>query len=303
MRKTKLLIIIVLAGFLAGCTSRQPDDGKPVVTVTILPLQYFAEQLTGENFKINVMVPPGANHHNYDPSPQQLRELEKSRALFMIGKLGFEEVWVPKMKSNYPNLAIVDLSGGISLVADEVGEGTHDHEEGESADHHDHGHGGVDPHYWMSPAEAKQLAVTMANGLIRADGACEQMIRQNLDRLTQRIDSLDSAYRTRLENLTHRSFMIFHPALAYLARDYNLVQHSMEEGGKEPAASHFRELVDLSHSENINTIFVQKEYDQENARTLARETGSTIVSIDPMSPDWFLEMEQLLEKLVEMDKR
>ena len=76
----------------------------------------------------------------------------------------------------------------------------------------------------------------------------------------------------------------------------------MELAGKEPTAAHFKKLVDIAAIEKINTIFVQKEYDQENARTLTREIGATILTIDPMSPDWLGEMKELAEKIGKMDK-
>lgn len=298
-----LLFLLMPCLLLTACTTRQSGTGKPVVTVTIVPLSYFAEQLAGGHFVINVLVPPGANHHNYDPTPRQLQELERSKALFMIGHLGFEKGWIPKMRSNYRNLVITDLSAGISLIADEEGEGGHDHQDEGTGETGGHSHEGVDPHYWMSVTEVRKIAATMAGGLIQADPSCRQLVEDNLSKLAGRLDSLDSVMRNRLKDLSHRSFLIFHPALAYLARDYDLVQYSMELGGKEPTASHFKELVDLAGIEKINTVFIQKEYDKENAQTLAREIGAVIVTIDPMSPDWFSEMAQLGEKLAEMDGR
>jgi zinc transport system substrate-binding protein len=303
MIKKYLLLLIIPAALITGCKPRQAEDGKPVITVTILPLKYFAGQLAGEHFRINVLVPPGVSHHNYDPTPKQLRELEESKALFMVGQLGFEKGWIPKMRSNYRNLPIFDLSEGISLILDEEGEGGHDHGDEHQEESDGHSHEGVDPHFWMSVTEARKIAVTMAGGLIQADPSCKQLIESNLRTLTARLDSLETVLAGKLNNLTHRSFLIFHPALAYIARDYNLTQHSMELGGKEPTASHFRKLVDLAVAEKINTVFIQKEYDQENARSLARETGSRIVTIDPMSPDWFREMVELGDKLAEMDQR
>jgi len=302
MKKVLVLLIIPIALF-TGCKTRPAEDGKPSVTVTIIPLRYFAEQLAGDHFRINVLVPPGVSHHNYDPTPRQLQELEKSKALFMIGHLGFEKGWIPKMRSNYRDLAIIDLSSGINLISDKEGEGGHSNEIKQASDSGDHANEGIDPHYWMSVYEARKLAVTMAGGLIRADPACRQMVEDNLGKLTTRLDSLGLSMSAQFKDLVHRHFLIFHPALAYLARDFNLSQHSMELGGKEPTALHFRELVDLAQSEKINTIFIQKEYDQENAKTLARETGARIVVIDPMSADWFREMEELAGKVVGMDGR
>ncbi len=301
MKKNLLLLLIPL--MLAACTGRQAEDNRPVITVTILPMQYFAEQLAGDRFRINVMVPPGASHHNYDPTPRQLKDLENSKVLFINGHLGFEIAWVPKMKSNYPNLPIVDLSSGIDLITIEGGEGGHTSDEHGEAEGSGHDHEGVDPHYWLSVTEAHRLAANMAEGLIRVDPDMRDEIESNRARLDKRLDSLALAMQTKFRDMTRRSFMIFHPALGYFARDFHFFQYSMELAGKEPTASHFRELVDLARKEQINTIFIQKEYDQENASTFSRETGARIVTIDPMSPDWFREMEQLGNRVAEIEKR
>lgn len=302
IRKILIFAFLPLV-ILSACKTKPAADNRPVITVTVLPLQYFAGQLAGDRYRINVLVPPGASHHNYDPTPRQLQDLEKSGVLFVIGHLGFEKAWIPKMKSNYPKLSIVDLSAGIDLITEEGGEGGHSGEEAEAEHDEGHSHEGVDPHYWMSVIEARKIARNMAEGLIQADPSCRQLVENNLTALDSRLDSLEKEVRPGLLGLNHKSFMIFHPALAYLARDYNLTQYSMEQAGKEPTAKHFRELVDLARAQKINTIFIQKEYDQENAETFARETGTKVIVIDPMSPDWFGEIKSIAGKMLDMDKR
>jgi len=299
IRRFFVLLIPALL-LITGCRPTPVNnDGKPVVTVTILPFRYFVEQLAGDRFEVNVLVPPGANHHAYDPTPRQLQDLEHSRALFVNGYLGFEQTWLPKVRSNVPKLPVVDLSAGIDLITIEGSEGEHKGE----ADHQEHSHEGPDPHYWLSARDARILAGNMARGLIAADPMGEQQIIRNLTILIARLDSLDANMNQALSGTEDRSFIIFHPALNYFARDYKLIQHSMELGGKEPTASHFRDLVDLAKTENISIIFVQKEYDQENARTLAREINAEIITIDPMSADWMNEMSSLKDKLTRKNKK
>ncbi|HBB91802.1 MAG TPA: hypothetical protein DC042_08800 [Bacteroidales bacterium] len=294
-------IFLLSSLLLTGCKPK-PDTrtDQPIVTVSILPFKYFVEQLAGEKFRVNVLVPPGADHHSYEPAPRQLQEMEESSVLFINGHLGFEEAWMPGIRSNNPDLKIVDLSEGINLIIIEDAEAEHDDHEVEKSDH-GHSHEGPDPHYWLSVKEAKLIAEKMARGLQAADPSCENLVTGNLRKLEQRLDSLDNQFKITLEPLKHRSFIIFHPALNYIARDYNLIQHAMEEGGKEPAASHFKELVDLSSAEQINTIFIQKEYDQENAETLAREINARVVIIDPMSDDWINELQRIVRELAAMD--
>ncbi len=80
--------------------------------------------------------------------------------------------------------------------------------------------------------------------------------------------------------------MIYHPNLAYLARDYDLEEVPVEFEGKEPPPSRLKDLIDLARTKKINTIFVQREYDSRNAKAIADEIGAEVVVIDPLSDDW-----------------
>jgi len=302
MLKKSITLVFIAILVLSGCKpNTQKIREKPLITVSILPYQYFVEQLAGDNFDVNVLVPPGANHHAYDPTPRQLQDLEASSALFINGHLGFEQSWLPGIRTNHPHLKIIDLSVNANLITIEDSEGSHDHGEAEHAEE-GHSHEGPDPHYWLSAKEAKGISALMARALIESAPGLESLITANLNKLVATLDSLDREFTEQLAGVTHRSFIIFHPALNYLARDYGFAQYSMEKGGKEPAASHFKNLVDLSKSEKINTIFIQKEYDQENAETLAKEISARIVIIDPMSGDWLNEMKRIVNDLTSMDR-
>jgi zinc transport system substrate-binding protein len=80
--------------------------------------------------------------------------------------------------------------------------------------------------------------------------------------------------------------MIYHPNLAYIARDYGLEEIPVEFEGKEPTPSRMRELIDRARKDKLNTIFVQREYDTKNARAIAGEIGAQIILIDPLSENW-----------------
>ena len=63
-----------------------------------------------------------------------------------------------------------------------------------------------------------------------------------------------------------RSFIIYHPALGYFARDYGLNQLSIEFEGKNPSPAQIRKLVDIAQKEKINTVFVDKGFDTKMPR-------------------------------------
>jgi len=88
-----------------------------------------------------------------------------------------------------------------------------------------------------------------------------------------------------------------------LASDYGLQQISIEEGGKEPSPAHLKDLVDLCRQEDVRIIFIQPEFDRRNAEIIARETGTGIVPINPLSYNWEAEMLAVAQALTDHNKK
>jgi len=100
---------------------------KPVISVSIIPQQYFIEQLAGDLVEVNVMIPPGASPASYEPSVSQLAKLDQSEAYFRIGYIGFEQSWMEKISSINPDMKIMDLSEGVEIILENAGEDEEDH--------------------------------------------------------------------------------------------------------------------------------------------------------------------------------
>jgi len=276
MRKSVLWFYAVML-LLASCGSPGNRQGERVITVSIPPFSYFVEAVAGSDFTVNVMLPPGADHHSWEPLPRQITALAGSEAFLINGRLGFEYAWMDRFIEINPGMKITDLSAGISLIEPEVEAG----HEG-----HDHGDEGVDPHYWISPKEAYIMAATVRDLLVSLNPSAAERYALNYDRLIADISEVDSAVTALLADAPSRTFMIFHPALAYLARDYGLEQISFEDEGKSPSPARMKELIDFTREKGIKVIFIQAEYDLKSAQVIAEETGATLITIDPMNPEW-----------------
>ena len=119
------------------------------------------------------------------------------------------------------------------------------------------------------------------------------------DSLCQRIQHTDSLIRRQLSAPeAAKAFMIYHPALSYFARDYNLHQIPIEAGGKEPSPAHLKNLINSCKKEKVRIIFVQPEFDRRNADLIAQQTGTRVVAINPLSYDWEEEMMNTARALV-----
>lgn len=282
----KLISLLAITTILVSCQSSSKKPAEKIVFASILPLQYFTDQITGDLYSSAVMVPPGVGPETYNPTPRQMSEMAKAGAFFANGFLGFEEAYVEKFRSNNPNMLFVNTSNGVELI----------HAEGH--DHGDHGHEkGVDPHTWSSPDGARIIAKNIYEGMVKIDPANKAAFKANLDRLLARIDSVDTAVKAILTNIPSRKFMVFHPALGYFAKQYGLEQLSIEFEGKVPTPRHIQNIVLEAKEHNIRNIMIQKEFDIENADIIANETGSKVIQIDPLAYDWPNEMISLAHKM------
>lgn len=283
-------IFPILWGFLllTSCGTGADVPDKPVVSVSIIPQQYFIEQLAGDLVEVNVLVPPGASPATYEPTVAQLGKLDRSEIYMRIGYIGFEQSWLEKLSAVNPDMKIVDLSKDVDLIL---------HDTGEEEEHHGHAHHGPEPHIWMSAINARIIAHNIHRELLLLFPGEKEYLQARLMQFSSELDSLHLAIAGKLEGMENRQFMIYHPALTYFARDYGLEQLSLEKEGKSPSPSHMKELTDLAVQNQINKILIQSQFDRDNAEVLARETGSEIIQFDPLDPHWSEQMCYIADQL------
>ncbi len=284
-----ILLILLLAVACSGGSNNRNEAEKRLLTVTIEPQRYFLEQLAGEDYRINTLVPPGTSPETYEPSPSVMIDLGMSAIYFRVGDLGFEKAWSARLTENNPNVRVVDCSTGVELMAGDPHDHDHDHgDHANDADNagHDHVHSALDPHVWSSPRAMRIVAQNMLDALVDNNPERAETYRENHHRLMKKINAVDSTLIALLEKAPSRSFIIYHPALGYLARDYGMRQYSIEFEGKNPSPAQLKELVDLARREEITTIFVQRGFDLKNGEVIAREIGAELFEIDPLRYEW-----------------
>ena len=276
-----LLPIICLLLALSSCRNAEKND-KPTITVTIEPLRYFTEAIAGDKFNVVSIVPEGSSPETYDPTPQQMVNLNKSIAYLRIGYIGFEQSWISKLQENFPELSFYDTSAGVNLIHQQCS-----HSHGNNGEEK-HAHG-IEPHIWNSTENAKIIANNICNALEEIDNRNSDYYQHKLDNITEIIERTDNEIRNIISG-AEKTFLIYHPALTYFARDYGLEQISIEEGGKEPSPAHLQSLIKLCREKNAKVIFVQQEFDMRNAETIAKELGVKVIPVNPLNYNWTEEM-------------
>ena len=286
MNKTLLILFSLI--FLIACNLKETEQQKTQITVSILPQKFLIEKIAPGRFNINVMIPPGASPATYDPTPQQMKDLSESVIYFRIGYIGFEIAWINNIQQTNKDLNIVEPPNDLELISEKA----HSHE--------DHIHeGGIDPHIWLSPRSVEKIIRTIYNELIRIDPENKSSFEDKYHKFLSEIQDLNKIITESLQNLKNRKFLIFHPALTYYARDYDLIQIPMELEGKNPTPEHLKEIIDIANRDSIRVILIQKQFDKENAVTVAKEIDGIIIQIDPLSYEWLDNMEDITKPLKE----
>jgi zinc transport system substrate-binding protein len=280
----KKIFSFLLIGLMLSCGRNGIDRGGKIITVSIAPFKYFVEQIAGNDFTINIMVPAGADPHIYEPFPEQINKLRKSVGYISNGFLGFEMNWLDRFYEANRTMKRLPLGDRIDPLAPEH--------------HHEGGHvEGADPHYWVSPRCALIIASSVKDFLCELNPPQKQKYETNYQLLVSKIQEMDKKASGLFSGVKSRSFMIYHPNLAYIARDYGLEEIPVEFEGKEPPPSRMKDLIDRARKDNLKTIFVQREYDTKNAKAIAGEIGAKIILIDPLSENWQKSTKEIIDAL------
>jgi zinc transport system substrate-binding protein len=288
--------------------------GKLPVFVSIVPQQYFVQQIGKDLVEIQVMVQPAASPATYEPKPKQMADLSKAKIYLAIG-VPFEKVWLEKIADSNPGMRVIHTDHGIEKLAmeahshddhaeahHETDHDDHDHQKegehhGEAAhDHGHHEHAGLDPHIWLSPPLVKIQARTILAALQEADPAHRSTYEANFKEFTARIDQLDTDLKKTFAGKKGLQFMVFHPAWGYFAHAYGLKQVPIEIEGKDPKPAQLKELVQHARESGIKVVFAQPQFSTKSAELVAREINGQVVFANPLAQEWMANLRQVADK-------
>lgn len=267
---------------------------KPIsVFVSILPQKYLAEQIGGDLTDVQVLVKPGQSPHSYEPTPSQMTALGKADIIFTVG-VEFEKALLPKIRSNLPNLAIVESNHGIEYR--KMAGHSHD-EHAEDAEEHENHSAGRDPHVWLNPENGKIIARNMRDAFIEINPGNRENFETNYRILAEKVDQADAELAETLKPLRGETLFVFHPSFGYFADRYGLEQIAIEIEGREPGPRQLEEIIEHAKEQGVRVIFVQPQFSKKSAETVARAIDGAVVPIDPLAYDWLDNLKRIGEKV------
>ncbi len=282
------LLFLVL--FAAAC---RPEKGTPaveergtplLVVASIGPLGDFARHVGGDRVDVHVLVPPGASPHTYEPTPTQLKLLNRADVLVLNG-VGLE-FWASKILGTLdnPHLRVVIASEGLYVV-----EGGAEH--------------GGNPHLWLDVINATHYVARIRDAFVVADPAGKEEYLHRGAEYIEDLKALDKEILLTVQQFPNKKFIAFHPAWVYFARRYGLEQAAVVKHtpGKEPSPAEIAHIVQVAQEIGAKVIFAEPQFSPKAAQVIAEESGIRVLFLDPLGEppnyDYIATMRKNLKEL------
>jgi len=259
---SSLVALLVAALTVAACTGS--TTSTPRVAVSIFPLYDVVRRAAGDRLQVQLVLPPGQDHHSFDPRPQDAAALAESNLVFAVG-LGLDD-WIQRIakSTGAGNARIFEVGPLLDPILVPGG-------------------GAIDPHFWLDPVRMQRAVDVIVDALKSLDPEEGPFYRQRGDEVKRSFHELHQSIAQRAPTWTKRKIVTFHGSLSYFAARYDLEVVAVVEPvpGQEPTARHLAEVVETIRKTGAAALFSEPQLDPRPARVVAAETGLPLYEIDP----------------------
>ncbi len=312
--------------FLTACGSEDYTTGtnignkkngdKVSIYTSFYPLYDFASKIAGDRADVINLIPPGAEPHDFEPTPKDLVKLSEVD-IFVYNGSGFE-TWIEDVLESLDTtkMDVLNVSEHVDLLSLEDTGGEADHHHGdehkdeehgdEHADEHkdeEHGdehadehkdeeHGdeiehegeGNDPHVWLDPIRAKQMATTIKDALIKVDSEGKEIYEANYNTLVTELDKLHSEFEAVVENSERKEMIVSHSAFGYLANRYGLEQIAISgiSPSDEPSQKELQEIISFAKEHDVKYILFETLVSGKVADVVKNQIGAEALTLNPI---------------------
>ena len=270
------------------------DNSKLQVVTSATFLYEFTQNIGKEMVDVTLLVPMGADPHDWEPTIRDTERLQRSDVIIVNG-IGYEH-WIGSLELTGIAGILVDTSNGISTLDS----AKHDEEK-----HDEEKHGALDPHIWLNPVYAQLQVKNIANALSNSDPMNKNHYQSNAEIYNQELNLLDAKIRTELSGCK-TDFITFHDAFSYFSEEYGLTQHTIifsTDSHGEVTLKTLENIISLARELNIKIIFAEESASTKTSQVIADEIGGKVLVLSPLeivSDETYVEkMTQNLESLKE----
>jgi zinc transport system substrate-binding protein len=256
----------------AKLSSTSQSNGKLNITTSFYPMGEFARQIGGDKVNVTVLVKPGVEPHDFDPTPGDIAAIHHSKVLIYNGA-GLE-AWADKLKPELKREGIVVVAASDGIALQNI-----DASQAQSGDTSTY-----DPHVWLDPVLASKEVALVKTALIAADPLNRASYERGAAAYQQQLAALDASYTSGLRVCTNHQIITAHQAFKYLAARYHFEALGIAglSPDEEPSPAKLAQVAQFARSNNVKYIFFETLASPKLADTIAREVGAQTLVFNPL---------------------
>jgi manganese/iron transport system substrate-binding protein len=271
---TILRRLVLAAGLLAATAPAQAQDDQFKVVTTFTVIADMARNVAGDAAVVESITRPGAEIHEYQPTPRDLVRAQDADLILWNG-LNLE-LWFERFLANLSDVPSVVVTDGIEPMG--IGEGPYE--------------GQPNPHAWMSHDAALIYIDNIAAAFSKHDPDNAATYEANADAYKARIDAMAAPMRDALAEIPEerRWLVTSEGAFSYLARDLGLKELYLWpiNADAQGTPQQIRRVIDAMRENSIPAIFSESTVSSAPAEQVARETGAAyggVLYVDSLSEE------------------
>lgn len=294
----KKLLSVATAGtlFLGGCAnngdSNAAEEANDQLTVyaSTFALKSIAEEIGGDRVRVEMVIPPGADPHTYEPTSRQMTQIAEADLFLTVGH--DLEPYVESMEKSLANenVTFVKTAEDVSLLdADKTvhvhGEDEHAHEEDEhgheAEDAHGHSHGQYDPHVWLDPMNAVSMAEAVEASFADQAPDYKDEFADRLSAFKAEAETLDAELQAAVDAGSKKQLLVTHAAYGYLAERYGFEQLPIAglTPSEEPSQQALKRVIEEARAHDLTHIAFEDTVTPKVAEVVKNEIGAEAVTI------------------------
>jgi zinc transport system substrate-binding protein len=251
-----ILIIISLIFLLIILQPKNKNFSNNKIAVTIYPFYDITKEIVGDKFDVFLILPPGADLHNFEPSPQDIIKLQNTKIIFSHGLI--IDNWINNLTQNLKETKIIYLYEVVNLIDE-------------------------DPHFWLSLENMKKISLKITEEIIKIDPQNKNYYEKNLENILTKLNELLEYAQNSSKNFSSKYIITQHNSFEYLAKELNLkIIGYLESSHKELTPNELKNLIDSIKKLNIKVIFKEPGEESIFLNNLAKEYNLKIYELDPI---------------------
>ena len=257
-----LLVTILLTGCAKNKSTVNNEEDKLMVYTSFYPMYFLANEIGGDYVIVKTVIPHGVDSHDYEPTVDQLRELNDAE-VFIYNGVNFES-WVNKLVGSIVDESItINASQYCDLIVND---------------------GVTDPHLWLDPENMVKIGEVIKDRFIELDKENEEYYKANYKNLKERLEELDNKFFEELKEKSIDSIIVSHKAFGYMAKKYGFNQISVAgiSPEQEPSPKAIANILDLVKDKDYKYIFLETLASPKTVEIIADEAGLKTLVLNPI---------------------